>query len=157
MTARCMFTLCGGKVRAIAATAVAVALLLPGIRPTLADSSTNQTDRIRDAINHLDDSLAVRMLLIPAGENNKLSVPAVQVTYRIILRNLYKSALLTHDAYLRATLMNRADELATGMKGFDDWTIKTLAAGDTDNALLTAFIKGGKDAAKNNSWLWIAQ
>ncbi|NNM85151.1 MAG: hypothetical protein HKL96_05260 [Phycisphaerales bacterium] len=148
MTASCRFTLCRGRVRAIAAAAIAVALLLPAIRPALADSSTNQTDRIRDAINHLDDSLAVRMLLIPAGEDSKLSVPAVQVTYRIILRNLFKSALLTHYAYLRATLMNRADELATGMKGFDDWTIKTLASGDADNALLTAFIKAGKDAAK---------
>ncbi|MGC8553254.1 MAG: hypothetical protein ACP5O7_10370 [Phycisphaerae bacterium] len=148
MAARGRFTLCFGNLRGIAAAAITVALLLPGIRPALADGSTNQTDRTRDAINHLDDSLAVRMLLIPPGESSKLSVPAVQVTYRIILRNLYKSALLTHDAYLRATLLSRADELATGMKGFDDWTIKTLASGNADNALLTTFIKAGEGAAK---------
>ncbi len=147
-TARGRFTWRRGKVRVFAAAAMAAALLLPGVQPTLADSSANPSDRIRDAINHLDDSLAVRMLLIPPGESTKLSAPAVQVTYRIILRNLYKSALLAHDANLRATLLGRADELATGMKGFDDWTIKTLASGNADNALLTAFIKAGEGAAK---------
>ncbi len=145
-TARCSFTLCRRRVRMIAVAAMAAMLLLPGVRPALADNSTLQTDRIRAAINHLDDALAVRMLLIAPGESAKLSAPAVQVTYRIILRNMYKSARLTRNVYLRAALMNRADELATGMKGFDDWTIKTLASGSADNALLAAFIKAGAGA-----------
>jgi hypothetical protein len=139
-----------GAIRVLLFTAFGLLSATPAVCADDNDNLLSPADRVQTRVNDLEDQISNLLLAIPAGNSDQISAPAIEETYRLIIRRLYLSSQEADNDNFRALLVLKADQLTSGLPAFDAFINNKLLPPDavTSGQTLSAledFQKAGEN------------